>query len=301
MMPPPERSEAGKVTLEELLRLKRAERPAPEFWSRFEQDLRAKQLAAIVEPRPWWITFRLPQIARTLVRYQLPAGAAAVLALSFVVVREYRPAFATNAPVLAETSVEQFNSLPQISSAPEVARINSTPESVSSDAGIPSKAEAVDLPAPRIASVEALPVGPGELLAMIPWAAPQTETAKPAAEPIALGELPKAHFASAIKPAREHRFDGTVEAVAVTVASASPVNETTDDLVGSPVQVSPVSPREVRSNRILSSLVVADNADTDRSRMAQVREVLTSSLDNDQLYDSVRRLGMGGDRFTLKF
>jgi len=29
--------------------------------------------------------------------------------------------------------------------------------------------------------------------------------------------------------------------------------------------------------------------------------VLTSSLDNDQLYDSVRRLGMGGDRFTLKF
>jgi len=29
--------------------------------------------------------------------------------------------------------------------------------------------------------------------------------------------------------------------------------------------------------------------------------VLTSSLDDDRLYDSVRRVGMGGDRLTLKF
>ncbi len=300
-MPTPERPEAGKVTLEELLRLKRSERPAPEFWARFEQDLRAKQLAAIVEPRPWWITFRLPQIARTLARYQLPAGAAAVLALSFVVVREYRPAFTTNAPLVAEESVGRLITVPEISAAPEVARIDSIPASTSSETVVLAKSEVVDLPAPRIASIEALPVGPGELLAMIPWAAPQTETGKPAAEPAALGELPKAHFASAIKPAREHRFEGTVEAVSVTVASAAPASESSDDLTGAPVQASPVSPREVRSSRILSSLVVADNADTDRSRMAQVREVLTSSLDNDQLYDSVRRLGMGGDRFTLKF
>jgi hypothetical protein len=81
-----EHDSVRKVSLEELLRLKRAERPDPEFWSRFEQDLRAKQLAAIVEPRPWWIALRLPQAARALARFQVPAGAAAVIALSFVVV-----------------------------------------------------------------------------------------------------------------------------------------------------------------------------------------------------------------------
>ena len=36
------------VSLEDLLRLKRAERPAPEFWVQFERELRAKQLAALV-------------------------------------------------------------------------------------------------------------------------------------------------------------------------------------------------------------------------------------------------------------
>jgi hypothetical protein len=64
----------------------------------------------------------------------------------------------------------------------------------------------------------------------------------------------------------------------------------------------PLSPREVRRNRILTSLVVADNSsEIDRSRLGQVREVLASALDDDGLYDSVRRLGMGGDRLTLKF
>jgi hypothetical protein len=43
-----------KPTLEELLRVKRAERPPAEFWKRFEEELRAKQLAAIVAPRRWW-------------------------------------------------------------------------------------------------------------------------------------------------------------------------------------------------------------------------------------------------------
>jgi hypothetical protein len=44
----------SKPTLEELLRVKRAERPPAEFWKRFEDELRAKQLAAIVAPRRWW-------------------------------------------------------------------------------------------------------------------------------------------------------------------------------------------------------------------------------------------------------
>jgi hypothetical protein len=77
-----------KITVEDLLRVKRAERPPVEFWARFEQELRAKQLAAIVDKRPWWHA-----LSRTLAgtaRFHLPLGATAVLALSVFVVREYR-------------------------------------------------------------------------------------------------------------------------------------------------------------------------------------------------------------------
>ena len=66
------------VTLEDLLRVKRAERPPAEFWVEFERTLRAKQLAAIVEKRPWW------QSWRSVWRLGLPTGAAAALAVGVV-------------------------------------------------------------------------------------------------------------------------------------------------------------------------------------------------------------------------
>jgi hypothetical protein len=52
--------------------------------------MRTKQLAAIVEPRPWWAPFI--RIGARVSRYQLPVGAAAILALTFVTLREYRSA-----------------------------------------------------------------------------------------------------------------------------------------------------------------------------------------------------------------
>ena len=42
------------ITLEDIIRLKRAERPPPQFWAQFDRELRAKQLAALMEKRPWW-------------------------------------------------------------------------------------------------------------------------------------------------------------------------------------------------------------------------------------------------------
>jgi hypothetical protein len=76
------------VSLEDLLRLKRAERPPAEFWDQFERGLRTKQLAAIVEPRPWWAPFI--RMGARLSRYQLPVGATAILAITFLTLREYR-------------------------------------------------------------------------------------------------------------------------------------------------------------------------------------------------------------------
>ena len=70
----------SKPTLEQLLRLKRMERPSPEFWTRFEAELRQKQLTALVEKRRWW--HDLPVLLNR--RLYVPAGAAAVVAFSLV-------------------------------------------------------------------------------------------------------------------------------------------------------------------------------------------------------------------------
>jgi len=83
----PELNQRPKVTVEDLLRLKRAERPDAEFWTKFERELRQKQLTALMEKRPWWQ--ELPQfLAR---RAYLPVGATAILAFTLVSVKYYAP------------------------------------------------------------------------------------------------------------------------------------------------------------------------------------------------------------------
>ncbi|HVT72106.1 MAG TPA: hypothetical protein VHD61_03145 [Lacunisphaera sp.] len=84
-MPNPD--QRPKVALEDLLRLKRAERPAPEFWATFESEIRQKQLAALLEKRSWW-----QGLSQVLVRHAyLPVGATAVLAFTLVSVKYYVP------------------------------------------------------------------------------------------------------------------------------------------------------------------------------------------------------------------
>lgn len=85
-----------RVAIEDLLHLKRAERPPAEFWAEFDRQLRAKQLAALVGKRAWWQNF--PRIFTGFSRYRLPLGAAAIMAVSFVSVRDYLK----NSPASAE-------------------------------------------------------------------------------------------------------------------------------------------------------------------------------------------------------
>ncbi len=84
MIPPEQKP---NVSLEDLLRLKRAERPNPEFWTNFERELRQKQLTALVQKRRWW--HELPMALSR--RVYVPAGAAAVLAFTLVTVRYSAP------------------------------------------------------------------------------------------------------------------------------------------------------------------------------------------------------------------
>jgi hypothetical protein len=123
------------VSLEDLLKLKRAETPPPEFWPQFERQLREKQLAAIVEKRPWWCA--LPGLYVFVVRrrFTLAAGAS-VLALGMVSLNVYEasrsnPAFAVSDSQLAAAATLE-------TSAPAVAMASASPS-----AGGAAQAEAV--------------------------------------------------------------------------------------------------------------------------------------------------------------
>lgn len=76
------------IAIEDLLRLKRTERPPAEFWPEFDRDLRAKQLAALMVKRPWWQS--LPRVFFGFSRYHLPIGAAAILTVTFVSLRDFQ-------------------------------------------------------------------------------------------------------------------------------------------------------------------------------------------------------------------
>jgi hypothetical protein len=76
-----------KITIEDLIRLKKAERPPVEFWASFEAEIRSKQLSAIVNKRPWW--HGLSRAAGVFNRHQLPFGAAAALAITWAGVHYY--------------------------------------------------------------------------------------------------------------------------------------------------------------------------------------------------------------------
>jgi hypothetical protein len=77
-----------KITVEDLFALKRAERPAPEFWAHFESDMRAKQLAAIVGRRSFSDVFS--SLFAVIYRRHLPLGAAAAVALTWTGVHYMR-------------------------------------------------------------------------------------------------------------------------------------------------------------------------------------------------------------------
>ncbi|MGH7997785.1 MAG: hypothetical protein ACREFX_15680 [Opitutaceae bacterium] len=75
------------VPLDDLLRLKRAERPDAAFWAQFESELRVKQLAAIMERPP--VFGRVGDFFRATLRHPIPLGAAGALIVACVGVREW--------------------------------------------------------------------------------------------------------------------------------------------------------------------------------------------------------------------
>lgn len=151
----PELNQRNKVTVEDLLRLKRAERPDAEFWTKFERELREKQLTALIEKRPWWQD--LPQVFAR--RAYLPVGATAILAFTLVSVKFYAPtpqlAPVESIPMGAPTPLGREVAAPAAAvSSPLVNRSDSTASEAEDDS--------------PVAVVAASPAAPAEVVELMP-------------------------------------------------------------------------------------------------------------------------------------
>ena len=299
---------AGKPTLESLLRLKRAERPDAVFWEEFDRGLREKQLAAIIEPRPWWLGLAL--LGRRLVPAGLPVSAAAAALLAVMVVRTHAPFGGIAGPV-------EFG--PDLPPAQPVAAAvvvaATTPEAVPAapaahnpSTSLPPERIVANTPTPaRTTTADALKPTAQPMLATAPSPAanPAPEAARAVAEPLvpALLELPP--LASAPAPTASQlaiaRNLATVrsEAPELLPSAAGALSadaESADS--GDSLQMVVRNPRHAR---VLLAMAGATEVEGSAG-LGQVRERLTHRLGSDETrLGSASRLGVGGDRFSLSF
>lgn len=260
------------VTIEDLLRLKRAERPAPEFWSEFDRELRAKQLAALVEKRPWWRS--VPRAMRGLGRYHLPLGATAVLAITLLSIRDYHPVLPSTVNPSPEEAIARAN-----------ADANETSSQVESSA--PSHvASATAASANSTAQTVALSsdaVAPGQLTRIVP---------------LLSAGAPNANQED-IRPSARSMAENLAVAEAILGTSASSGFEARA-LPSRPAPREPLAqiqnPAESRRSRFAAAFasMAADTSTVTTARVAR-------RLSDEQLYDSIHRFGASGNSVSFKF
>lgn len=104
-MAEPTKDSPNTVSLEELLRFKRAERPDQNFWKEFDSELHQRMMQTLVKKDSWPVQL-LRGLSGKFAQTTAIAAAAAVLALMVI-----RPAFVTSSgqsqPALASTGIEQ--------------------------------------------------------------------------------------------------------------------------------------------------------------------------------------------------
>jgi hypothetical protein len=280
------------VTLEDILRLKRAERPPAEFWAAFDRELRAKQLAAIVEKRPWWRTISLTGVFAGMRRYHLPLGATAVLAVTVLSVREYRaPKSSTVLAVIPSQTIapESASIAGPAVAVPlrsEVSAVASTTEISSTDASLanPPASSSEQF----VLSSEATPSG--DLAQMIPLVGTAANSDGTATSSVPSARLITDNFAMAqcdesplsrqlLSPARGFE------------ARALPARNR---------PVEPLAQMKVPSGSRRSNLIAsATLASTTGPVLASERSA--RGLSDERLYDTVSRVNARGAGVLVKF
>lgn len=269
------------VTIEDLLRLKRAERPSPEFWVRFERELREKQLAALLERRPWWQS--LPQLLRQP-RAFMPIGATAVLALTLVSTRFYGPVQMTEAKPVGSESLAQPVPATVVAAASPAAVLSAPTESPVLVAEAPAISQP-DLVAEASLS-EHLPDRATEIA---PWGA-SPSSRSPA-------RFFVANLESAEQPAQVVVEPAFQSPVALPVAALKPQRATEAS-----AELASVSEQTSKRSRLMAQFSERQFTPEPQAP-ASVRERLTRRLAfaDTGLADHISRVGLKGDQVSLRF
>ena len=277
------------VSVEDLLRLKRAERPPVEFWNQFERELRAKQLSALVEKRPWWRELSLAHVWSGLRRYHLPLGAAAILAVTVVSVRNYQPARVSS--VVAEPAVVAVAvsaSSAAVEPAGPAVSISALVESSPAYMVVNSAAETAEtLTSESTLATDAAPIN--SLAQMIPVLAVASGTDEAAPAPTPSAKLIAENFAA--QSAEASGFSRQVLTAPRGFESrAMPArNRPVEPLAQIKI------PTSRRSTLLASAIPVASSGPVLNSERS------ARSLSDERLYDSVTRVSARGAGVAVKF
>ncbi len=264
-------STQAKVSLEDLLRLKRAERPSDEFWVQFETELKRKQLAAAVERAPSWGAW-LQRWRWTWVG--LPVGAAAAWFFTWSAL-SVPPSSSGDALVAEGISAEV--SAPVVASAPASTPQVGTSEKIRSEVIAPV---AVATATPSSSREAALPAAGvvSEVTAFLAGLDPQV--------------LTQSRSLSLALPEPEVELKrGTFQLSSLTAAA-----QASEAVAPAPAES---QTRKARLTAYVTSSLGSEVSET--SRTSHSRDRVASRLSEQALQDSMRRLEMGGNHLSIRF
>lgn len=271
------------VTLEDLLRLKRAERPPTEFWEQFDRTLRAKQLAALVEKRPWWRT--MPSLFAGWRRYHLPLGATAVLAITVFALRDRpapQPELGAENAIAAAAAANQGTSIQSAATTSSSAAPSVSLALPASTVATPVASELVEQ------AVVAITQGTGARESAENLASVSRES--PAADSPTSSRLVAASFTVA-QMTEPSLGRGLLATPALADASLTPTRASVEPLA----QIATAtSSRFARLKTAMAAPVV--------NTVARATDRVARDLSDDRLSeDAIRRFAAKGDRFSVKF
>ncbi len=273
------------ITIEDLLRLKRAERPPAEFWTTFDRELRAKQLSALVAKRPWWQT--MPKTFPRIFRYRIALSTTAVAALTLISMRTDRSSPTEAAPATVALDM----------SAPATVLSETPPTFVASVSG-PEKSLLVVPPLVATTNVGA-EVVPSSLTEVANKSlvtqrnATATEATEADAEPEARSPT---SIVIAANPADIRGSDGDISRSLLVKNNAFELRSGSARTAVEPLQQM-TPPGEFRRSRLLTAMV----STTSSEASYRTTERAASRIDEDRLYDQIHRFRASGDRVNVKF
>ena len=274
------------ITVEDLIRLKRAERPPVEFWAEFDRELRAKQLAALVQKRAWW--HQVPVIFNGLARYRLPLGATAVLAVTLVTVRQSQPLVVTGNDAGSVATVSESPSSDAVSGggsagSANLATIGEEAPGVYGVYEVRENESAVALTENSRSDSSTADLYGMSLLAGSSGA--RTTAA------MTSGRLIAANLAAA-QAAEPAVTRGLLGASYGFEARLVPARTTTVEPLAQMA-----TPSEARRARLQSAMAMMTSPDAP----LRTGERVVSQISDDRLYDQTHRLSGRGDRLSFKF